>query len=485
MKKTIFLLLLWVIAGLAQAQFIEKVGKTVQRSAENATIRKADQKADQAVSKSIDKATDGDTYKKENDDKKEKGWTCPKCNTSGNTGKFCTQCGEKQPDPNGWTCAACKHKGNKGKFCADCGAKEPTAKNVKQSTEQTTEDEEAGEAAPEATPAKQQPKGLEAAYAKSDFVPGDEILFDDDVTREKLGEFPSQWDLKHGNAEIASMNGVKVINVHKNSTITPLMTDMKEYLPDVYTLEFDFFYFGTKRDKWFDQYDIEFNDKDNHFAYSITIIARNDDHLTIEWHWKNPSSGERGQGNQSLTGLAVEEFHRLAVSFNKRALKIYINGERTANIPNVAKASRFEIEGTGDSEIAYFIKNIRIAKGAVPLYDRMMSDGKFISYGITFDVGKSTIKPESLTELNRIVQLMQDNPTVKFSVEGHTDNTGTAATNQTLSDARSKAVLDKLVELGIDKGRLTSAGKGQNSPIADNATDEGRAKNRRVEFVKI
>jgi outer membrane protein OmpA-like peptidoglycan-associated protein len=88
-------------------------------------------------------------------------------------------------------------------------------------------------------------------------------------------------------------------------------------------------------------------------------------------------------------------------------------------------------------------------------------------------------------EINRIVKLMQDNPDLKFSVEGHTDSTGSAATNQTLSEARSKAIVDKLIEIGIDKDRLQSAGKGQTSPIADNATDEGRAKNRRVEFVKI
>jgi outer membrane protein OmpA-like peptidoglycan-associated protein len=137
------------------------------------------------------------------------------------------------------------------------------------------------------------------------------------------------------------------------------------------------------------------------------------------------------------------------------------------------------------SSWASAITNVRIAKGAVPLYDRMMSDGKFITYGITFDVGKSVIKPESYGELNRILTLMQEKPELKFSVEGHTDNTGNAASNQTLSDARSKAVVDKLVELGVAKDRLQSAGKGQNSPIADNGTDEGRAKNRRVEFVSI
>jgi len=80
---------------------------------------------------------------------------------------------------------------------------------------------------------------------------------------------------------------------------------------------------------------------------------------------------------------------------------------------------------------------------------------------------------------------MKDNPDVKFSVEEHTDSTGTVANNQTLSEARSKAVVDKLIENGIAKERLVAAGKGQTSPIADNSTDEGRAKNRRVEFVKI
>jgi outer membrane protein OmpA-like peptidoglycan-associated protein len=147
---------------------------------------------------------------------------------------------------------------------------------------------------------------------------------------------------------------------------------------------------------------------------------------------------------------------------------------------------RFVGETWGSSyKFVEYITNIRIAKGAVPLYDRMMTDGKFITYGITFDVGKSTIKPESMGEINRIAKLMQDNPDLKFSVEGHTDSTGNATSNQKLSDERSAAVVAKLVEMSIAKDRLQSAGKGQNNPIADNGTDEGRAKNRRVEFVKL
>jgi outer membrane protein OmpA-like peptidoglycan-associated protein len=162
-----------------------------------------------------------------------------------------------------------------------------------------------------------------------------------------------------------------------------------------------------------------------------------------------------------------------------------VNGVRVMNVPNVATPPGWFNLSVQNGDGLFYFTNFRIAKGAVPLYDRVINDGRFITYGITFNEGKSTMKPESMGEINRIVKLMADNPDLKFSVEGHTDNTGDAASNQTLSDARSKAIVAKLVEMGVSANRLKSAGKGQTSPIADNSTDEGRAKNRRVEFVKI
>ena len=107
-----------------------------------------------------------------------------------------------------------------------------------------------------------------------------------------------------------------------------------------------------------------------------------------------------------------------------------------------------------------------------------------ISYDITFDVGKATLKPESDKEIARIVALMIDNPNLKYEVQGHTDNTGSAASNLKLSQKRAQAVVDRMVKLGVPANRLTAVGKGQEEPIADNSTEEGRAKNRRVVFVK-
>ena len=106
-----------------------------------------------------------------------------------------------------------------------------------------------------------------------------------------------------------------------------------------------------------------------------------------------------------------------------------------------------------------------------------------VTYDITFDVNKSDIKAESMTEINRIKTLMDQYPELRYEVQGHTDSTGTPEANQKLSERRAKAIVDKLVELGISRSRLTAVGKGQFSPIADNSTEEGRAKNRRVVFV--
>ncbi len=120
----------------------------------------------------------------------------------------------------------------------------------------------------------------------------------------------------------------------------------------------------------------------------------------------------------------------------------------------------------------------------MPLYDRLASDGKIVTYAITFDTGKATIKPESTGEINRITQIMKDDNSIKFEVQGHCDATGSDAVNDPLSQRRAEAIVDALVANGIAKDRLTAVGKGSHEPIADNSTEEGRAKNRRVEFVK-
>jgi OmpA-OmpF porin, OOP family len=114
-----------------------------------------------------------------------------------------------------------------------------------------------------------------------------------------------------------------------------------------------------------------------------------------------------------------------------------------------------------------------------------LNNSGFIALNILFDTGKSTIKSESQGIIDQVFDLLKTNPTLKVSIEGHTDNVGTPESNKTLSEARAKAVVDAMVAKGIDKSRLLSKGWGQDKPVADNRTEEGRAKNRRVEIVKL
>ena len=111
-------------------------------------------------------------------------------------------------------------------------------------------------------------------------------------------------------------------------------------------------------------------------------------------------------------------------------------------------------------------------------------DGHIALY-INFEIGKWDIKPESQKIIDQIVEMLKSNPTLKISIEGHTDNVGNSQSNQTLSENRSKAVMTRIASKGIDKSRLSSKGWGQTKPLNDNKTEEGKAKNRRVEIVKL
>jgi outer membrane protein OmpA-like peptidoglycan-associated protein len=106
-------------------------------------------------------------------------------------------------------------------------------------------------------------------------------------------------------------------------------------------------------------------------------------------------------------------------------------------------------------------------------------------YGIYFDTGKADIKPESAQAIGEIAKLLKTNPELKIFVVGHTDNTGSIEGNVKLSDARAQAVMQALIrDHGIAPARLKAGGCGQYAPVASNDSEEGRAKNRRVELVK-
>jgi OOP family OmpA-OmpF porin len=117
------------------------------------------------------------------------------------------------------------------------------------------------------------------------------------------------------------------------------------------------------------------------------------------------------------------------------------------------------------------------------MFETLNRDGHIALY-INFDTGKSVIRSESGPIIGQIVEMMKSNPELKLGIEGHTDNAGSSASNKILSEERAKSVVSAIAGQGISIERLSSSGFGQDKPIADNNTDEGRAKNRRVELVR-
>lgn len=127
----------------------------------------------------------------------------------------------------------------------------------------------------------------------------------------------------------------------------------------------------------------------------------------------------------------------------------------------------------------------KVEFSAGEMADAINKNGHVALNGVLFDTGKAVIKPESAPLLNEVVALLKNDAALKLSVEGHTDNVGDKRANVELSKQRAASVMKYLTDNGIDGKRLKSDGKGDSVPLADNRSEDGRAKNRRVELVKF
>ncbi len=344
--------------------------------------------------------------------------------------------------------------------------------------------------------------------AKNDFVRGSVILFEDMMDGEQVGEFPSKWDIvDDGSLEVAVVNGKKYAQFTTDyNRVTPLMTNPKHYLPEVFTIEWDMFISPQDTEtKEYGEMTFEIN-----FGYSTKDYRSS----SVEFWWRAGDQGARSRYNIRKPGFSGDAdyingeewdlvqkklvkknaWNHFAVSFNKRAMKIYINGVRLFNIPNMEAPEWFWFWQGGNYKYRGFT-NVVLAKGGVELYEQKTTDmsavekaiaetGKFVTNNILFETGKATLKPESMEEIQKVADYMLKNPTARFEVQGHTDNQGSDKINDPLSQQRAESVVKALEEKGVDPFNLRPVGKGSHEPVADNKTEEGRAKNRRVEFIK-
>ena len=279
------------------------------------------------------------------------------------------------------------------------------------------------------------------------------------------------------------------------------------YLPEEFTIEFDVLAQPAEEGSgWDGTLDLIMDGADGKRVFDIRMSPEyhpyyGGEYSGIGWGWgaENPNGNkmEGEPGRQTINRyLKKNDWNHIAISFNKRAFKMYLNYQRIVNIPNMIQPRSWWMDGSSDSDKGIFVTNIVMAKGAVDLYERNATDyssavekaiaetGKFVTNNILFETGKATLKPESMEEIEKVADYMKKNPNARFEVQGHTDNQGSDKINDPLSQQRAEAVVKALEEKGVDPFNLRAVGKGAHEPVADNKTDEGRAKNRRVEFIK-
>jgi len=314
------------------------------------------------------------------------------------------------------------------------------------------------------------------AYNNYDFIPGEKILFEDNFADSPDGEFPPHWDLISGQAVVN-----KVVDkpafcfTDGNYAIAKPVMKTENYLTDPFTAEFDFYIPGGGNNPLI--FFKTSNDDENTKALSFGEELKTN-YFTNELSGKYPGPGE---------DLFYNKWHHAAVAYKGGQMKCYIDQYRVLVIPKcgfVPEAVKFG--GIGAQDIPLTISNVRIATGgAMNMLNKIMTDGKFITHAITFDVNKSTIKPESMGFLNEFAKFLKDNSSLKLEIDGHTDSDGADDKNMKLSQSRADAVKTQLISMGIDGSRFTTKGFGKTKPISDNNTIEGKANNRRVEFIKM
>lgn len=303
-----------------------------------------------------------------------------------------------------------------------------------------------------------------------DFVPGDRVIFAEDFSKDAIGDFAKRLELRQGNFEVAKWQGQQYLRTNSGGHVS---IPLPEVLPSRFTFEAD--YHGSNG------WDLEVNFADPDKVDNLVLASFGMSRGALLGGANGVNSGSE------LPEAAVKPIAHVAVMADAKYVKTYVNGVRVSNVPNadIGRGKVVVVSVPGSDDEPGYLSNIRIAAGGKPLYDAIMADGRVATHGILFDTGSDRIRAESKPTLDLIAQMLKDHADLKLTIEGHTDNVGAAASNQTLSDKRAAAVRQFLVTTyHVDASRLSSKGYGSTKPAASNDTPEGRQQNRRVELVK-
>lgn len=439
---------LFAFTPSVQGQFLKKLGRVAEKAAQRTVERRVDKEATEKTDQGLDEVLEPGAKESDKSEKK------------GKTGS---------PVPN---------KDGQGKTANDAPENDTGIGSTQTSGSSESDS----------------PKSL-SIYSKFDFVPGEDPIFFDDFSKDFVGDFPSKWDT-NGNGEVVSVGNPseKWFEMKSSSSYYPDVAD----LPVDYTIEFDLFVQGI--------------DKPGTGSARLYINLKSDN------SYGNPTSGKnavlvslplsisardievwnRINGENTISnnipsdlGKTMREQPHISMAVNGQRFRLWINETKYLDLPSLVPADmldhlRFDLGGLRNQEDRVFIKNLKVAGGGVDLRRKLMTEGKVSTNAILFDSGSASLQQSSMGVIRQIYQVLQQETTMKLKIVGHTDGDGDATKNIDLSKKRAEAVKNALISVyQISGDRLQTEGKGESEPIGDNANADGKAQNRRVEFIKL
>jgi outer membrane protein OmpA-like peptidoglycan-associated protein len=334
------------------------------------------------------------------------------------------------------------------------------------------------------------------AYSKYDFVPGEKVVALDDFTQDEIGDFPARWNT-NGSGEIVTIAGKtgRWLKMTKGGFFLP---EFVTELPENFTIEFDLTVAPTF---------------DSGYMLNVALVQLADLKAPAPWQSSdhaftlqlNPrgtagssamttrQGGTSGPANNATSSqLSVRSAAPIHVSMwrQRQRVRVYINQEKAWDVPRAIAADAtlnsliFFLPAADDGH-EYYVGNVRLATGAPDTRNKILTEGRWVTRGILFDVGSDRLRGESYGSLKEIANVLTESADLEVRIVGHTDSDGDEAANLDLSRRRAAAVKTALAaQFGIDAGRLDTDGRGESQPAGANDTPAGKANNRRVEFIR-
>lgn len=345
-------------------------------------------------------------------------------------------------------------------------------------------------------------------YSKYDFIPGEKILYAEDFLQDELNELPLQWNT-NGSGETVKLDGLpgNWLRLHQPFVY---LSGNQQPLPANFTAEFDLI-LQLKNNGWmYPTFSFGFFDSNGLPAIDNSFLKDYRQHAALQatiYPAENSTSRillEQYSGGESIFKSAPKNYGELdryygqpvhvAVQVQQQRFRMWINGAKLFDLPKLVDTSHtfnqllFAVGQTNykEDQYAVYISNLKTATGLPDTRHKLLEEGKFSTTGIQFAVNSAEILPASYGVIREIGTLLKSNSGLQIKIVGHTSSDGDDAANLELSKKRATAVKALLVkDFGIDPAAVVAEGRGETAPVADNTTKEGKALNRRVEFIKM